>query len=301
MRLVKSILFVTGLLTITCVVRFIIFHNTEKIDFGTLGKINIVAKHKLNPNIAVFGSSVARKGISPVVIEENTGKSTYNIGIDGNSIIQYNGVLKEFISYTEADYIVIAGTFDEFSSRSAFYELSNYVPNLNNDNIANGLKHIDKVLIWKLKYIPFYDLIVLDYAFYNYFFAELLGKQHERHEDEIKGFLPVMRDFSGKTIEGTITAPIDRNVLAIYRDLISEANKKGIKVILVLAPIYSATQEKIINLSEVKQNYKALAKDNIFIDLSSLPMCSDKSMFYDNLHVNVKGAKFISELIAESI
>ena len=76
------------------------------LDFGVksntldqTGKVNLVMKHDMDPNIVIFGSSVSEVGISPHIIEKITNRSCYNFSISGTRFKQYKCLIDEFNEY----------------------------------------------------------------------------------------------------------------------------------------------------------------------------------------------------------
>ncbi|GAA4434237.1 hypothetical protein GCM10023188_24930 [Pontibacter saemangeumensis] len=261
-------------------------------------KIDGVMDHTLDSDIAIFGSSVAYTHFNPSIISSKVNKTCYNFGLDGTPLNEYKGILNEFLSYSTAEVIVLAGTYSELAERTQIYEFKKYEPYLGNENLYNALSDIDSELAWKSRYVPFYNLIQYNKDFYDIlvetkFDFKLLDHNIADAKD-YKGFHPVTIDWSNQKYD-TIKVEISEKTIINYQEILRKANSKGIKVILVLSPIYIQGQRHIVNLNQIKDVYKNLAgEENIFMDFTQSDICNRKELFRNNTHLNAKGANIFS-------
>jgi hypothetical protein len=256
-------------------------------------KITNIMAHKVDAELAVFGSSVAQVHFNPYIISKITGKSSYNFGLDGTPLIQHKGVLKEFLSYSKAEVIVLAVSYLELEKRTQVHKLKNYILHLDNPNVYNALYEIDPGTVWKTKNVPFYD-----YIHFNEEYRKILIKHHkviQTQNRSYKGF----QAFHAKWMEQSWMresrvipyATVDNNVVISYREIIDLASQQGKKVVIVLTPIYREGQNNIINLNEVREVYQNLAENGgYFIDFTKSDICNNRDYFYNYGHLNADGA-----------
>lgn len=272
---------------------------TKYYSGGTVEKIML---HQLDADIAVFGSSVAWVHFDPMVIENVTGASCYNFGINGANFIQYEGLLKEYLEYSESKIIVLAGTSTEFIKRESIYEIDRYYDWFGNENVYTSLASIDPLLAWRSRYIPMYDIITLNKKIYRISLRGLLGQTYSILEREVKGFSPKQRSWKAKEVDGNFLIEVDNEVIKKYQETIIAINRKGKRVVLILAPIYVDGQKSIVNLNEVRKAYQTLAgEENIFLDFTYSEICQNKSFFYNNTHLNAEGAKLFSREFSKKL
>lgn len=289
----SSILFILGLFLFLSIVGGLLTYGGKKSG----GKVNWIMSHSIDAEIPIFGSSVAHVHLNPKIIQNMTGRSCYNLGMFGINLSQYNGVLHEFMTYTQSENIVIVGTFREFESRDKLYAASSFINYIDNKFIYESLKSIDSVQTIKASYVPFYKFILFNRDFYFSAIKSLFISSPMPFDDSNLGFMPMndswqpVKSSNKKGMESLI----DSDVVEIFRNTITLANKKGIKVILVFPPIYIEGQEQMVNLVEIIDVFKNLAgKQNIFLDFTSSNICLEKKYFYNNLHLNSKGADAFS-------
>jgi hypothetical protein len=261
-----------------------------------------VLVQKADADIAVFGSSVAWVHFDPSIIESLTGRSCLNFGLDGAVLQQYNGLLKEFMQYSKGRIIILAGTSNEFTNRESIYEFEKFYSWLDNENIYESLSAIDFDLTWRSRYVPMYSITTFDGDIYEKSLDGFLGKTYTVKNEEHKGFSPKNRPWKSQVNKSDFVVEINRDVVQQYREVISTANKKNKKVILVLAPIYINGQRQIKNLDEVRKIYKKLAGEkNTFLDFTKSQICNDRSYFYNNLHLNAIGADLFTQEFSKKL
>ena len=73
----------------------------KSIKRDVLGKINSIAKHDLDVELSIWGSSTAGANFNAVMLDSSLNLSCYNMGIEGANIDQYSGLLEEYISYSK--------------------------------------------------------------------------------------------------------------------------------------------------------------------------------------------------------
>jgi hypothetical protein len=267
-------------------------------------KIASIIKRKVDPEIAIFGSSVAYLHYNPKVITDITQKTSYNFGLEGTALIQYKGLLNEYLEYSKSEVIILSGTYTEFSNREEIYEFDKYAPYLDRSNIYNALFDIDPALTWKMKYLPFYDFVYFNNEYRKiligqHYVSDFVSNDYNGFESHNFGWME--KDWMSADALPPV-AQISEESLKSYNEVISEATKKGKKVVLVLAPIFIEGQAQIKNLDEVRFAYQSLTGENVhFLDFSRHSISKNKNYFYNYTHLNTKGANKFSEEFSKSL
>ncbi len=253
-------------------------------------KVTALEKHQLDYNIMIFGSSVAYHDLNPDILNQTTGYSTFNMGLDGTFIIQYKALIKEYISYTkQTKCIVIGCDFDNLGRNGLITRPDFYHAYLSNKYVMEALSEIEPSLL-KSKYIPGYDLTLYNRRFYSSIFLHSVNP-------EIKGFLPVAPtpfvSLNIKAFKGLYDSAVYKSV----RDLVQEIAHKGIKVVLLMTPINKDGYKFLQNAEEIKDKYRALVGENIyFVDHSTdTEFVNTKTYFYNFSHLNTTGADLFSK------
>ncbi|WP_125185418.1 hypothetical protein [Botryobacter ruber] len=277
-------------------------HGIKQNRKGEVGKVNGIISHELDADVAVFGSSVALVHFDPAIISNITGLECYNFGLNGTTLPQYHGVLSEYLSYAKADIIVLAGTASELAARNQLYEVYKFRHHLDNELIYNSLYALDPALTWRLKYAPFYSFSIYNKAYYQAALQGLLGKAQTVEEQ--KGFSPEHRTWKAQARlqQGRIPEEIDTASIALYAQKIREINAKGKKAVLVLTPIFVEGQHRMAFLPKLRVIYRQLAgEENYFFDFTRSTICQNPELFYNNTHLNYKGAALFSEEFARQL
>lgn len=271
---------------------------------GTLGKINGVVAHKLDYELTIWGASTAYVNFNPQIIIDSLKISALNMGIDGTSIDQYAGLLKEYLSYTnKSKYLVIAlDIHGGLTKRESFYNMHNWLHNIDNKNIYECLSDIDKSTMLKLKYVPFYSLTQYDKHSFPYFRRSLLNKD-SKYQIPNHGF----KSNGNASIEVTnqstpFKVSIDERPFKKVKEVITNANKKGIKCFIIITPCYDEGLSQITNKTDFISKLKTLETSKIeVLDFSNSYLSKNPSYFKDNTHLNASGADELTRLLIKKI
>ncbi|WP_125047620.1 hypothetical protein [Pontibacter arcticus] len=255
----------------------------------------MIMNHSIDADIPIFGSSVALEHFNPALLTKATGHSAYNFGFEGTKLNQYGGLLEEFNTYSNAEFVVIAGTVNEFSESNFATYKSNYIPFLKNGKIYTFLSNLEPRTFFLLRYVPFYSFTF----FNNNYYKEIFDSNNVKG-DPLKGFYPENNVWEAGDSKSAIKYKIDLESIERFRRVVQKINLKERKVILILAPIYIEGQKQITNLNQIREIYKSLAgAENIFMDFTESNICNRKELFYNNTHLNIAGADLFSKEFSE--
>ncbi len=260
-------------------------------------KFTKIFHHQIDKKIMIFGSSIAYHLFSPDIISTKTNMPTYNMGWDGIFFVQYNALLKEYISYAkECKYMVIACDFENLGKNKLISRPDLFYAYLNNTFVYQSLQEIEPNKVVLAKYLPGYKITLLNKTFYRTVFLPVTPISKD------DGFDPVASDSFQVTVNEPFNARFEDQIYKEFSATIKEITEKGIKVIIVMTPVYKDGYQLILNANEIKNKYKSLTnKDVFFIDYTTDTICLNKNLFYNYAHLNSKGATVFSTMFADSL
>jgi hypothetical protein len=295
----QSLLFCVMLVVILASIEWTVLWGVRKSHYSHYYKVNQIASHKTDPQIACFGSSVGEVSLNTVLLENRTGFSVYNFCLDGTRFRQYNGLIHELNDYSvNCKLVIMAETFFSLSAIDQLTEPDRYIAHLNSDRIYQSLYDIQPGLMWKLRYVPFYKFIVAKQPYYR---ASFLGFKAAEFTDSLKGFTPKYKEWESDLDSlNKNSLPIDIHVdsatIQIYKRTIDALRRKGRKVLIIIPPIQSDGLKLLPGLSAVRNALSSLQGEGVYFrDFSVSDLSLDKRYFYNNSHVNSRGARVFSE------
>ena len=268
---------------------------------------NQVYESESTPDIAIYGSSRAWTHFDPEIIENKTGKTVYNYGLDGHNFwLQY---LRhhELSKYNKQSALIVLSV-DVFSlqKRKDLFNYNQFLP----------------YMLWDrdiFKYTSSYEgFQLIDYAIplYRYY-----GKSRARQSilDEItskgcsqpkrKNGFKAQKKYWSKDFEKALKnkkfyeAELHKPSIALFEKFILECKRNGIQLILVYSPEYYEGQKYMKNRNEIITIFKNFAKlyDLDYMDYSNSSLCSEKKYFYNATHLNKLGATLFSQKFANDL
>lgn len=303
-RIIRASLLIFTTIFTLWITEFILVNTMKNCREETIGKINAVASHNLDVELTIWGASTAYVNFNPNIIIDSLKISSINMGIDGTNIDQYSGLLNEYIDYTtKSDYLIIAlDIHGGLTNRKSFYHLHNWLHHIDNKNISDCLSDIDNELMIKLKYVPFYSLILYDKHSFPYFRRTLLNKKSESQISNY-GFKPnVVASINATTDYSPFETSIDNRSFEKVRKSVIHANKKDIKCFIVITPCYEKGLYQITNRNDFVSKLKTLETEKTkVLDFSDSYISKVPSYFKDNTHLNYNGANELTKMLIEKI
>lgn len=299
----------TGLVILTAL-SFIIDFGVRHSDLEQTGKVNKIMNHDVDPDIMIFGPSVSEVSISPAIIKDKTGLSAFNCSLNGTRFTQYRGLIDEFESYSKDNkYVVLVESYFSFEKTDVLMAAERYLAQIHKDNLYKSLYTIQPDLIWKSRYIPFYKYVAVTHEYYkNSFIGWRRILKRSNPADTLQGWDPVDRSWEVDQDEAMRqTAPfeiaIDSGIVKKYIELITKLKKDGKTVILLLSPPYTKVLNTITDFAPLRKELNVIAKEtgSKFLDFTNSDICSDKTLFYNTNHLNIKGARIFSAMLADSL
>jgi hypothetical protein len=303
------LLFSIGLLVIYFLFDTLVIAGVSKSRKAQLGKVNKICNHDQLPQLAIFGSSVSEVGMNAPLIEDQTKLSVYNFSIDGTRFMQYKGLIDEFITKNNQTKIVLlTETYFSLTQVDVLTALERYLANISNENVYRSLHSIQPELTWKCRYVPAYKYTEVSHIFYM---AALDGWKNffsKPPPDTLLGYTPKFKSWEAgedsllKNMQPFLIET-DTAITAAYKVCIKNLQLKGIQVVIVLPPVYSAVSKKITDFTPLRNSLNKIAKEvNCrFWDFTGSTICDDKSLFYNSNHLNGIGSGVFSAVLSDSI
>ena len=232
---------------------------------AAFGVFNRIVDGQINAAILVTGSSRALTHFDPRIIEHETGRTTYNIGINGSQIDMQVAVFKTYLRHNAKPSLLVHSldSYTFVTSHGGVYFPGQYLPYLNEPDIYDALDRIDPDT-WKAKYLPLYGYAVQDM---NFTWAKGLGALlgWRPAEDRHLGFQPRHAmwtdDFERfkQSSHGAVRFEIEAAGIRQLDELLRLCQAERIPVLLVYSPVYSEMQALETNRGEIFARFGELA------------------------------------------
>lgn len=234
-------------------------------------------------DIIVMGSSRANHHYVPSVIENSTGMTCYNAGLDGNGIILMYGRYKlitnrynpKVILYdVEPFFDIIEYDYDDHHRR--------YLADLKPYFFQPGIKEIFKDVGWTEAVKAHSSLFRYNGIYFSY-----LRNYIKAVPSSDNGYLPLLGSISEepKKMESPVQV-IDSLKLSYIRKIVRDAQSRGIEFVFVTSPKYRADS---VSIQPVKDIADELGVP--FWDYTDAPEFQKMEYFKDPMHLNDEGAK----------
>lgn len=312
MQSIKKVTYflVTGFVLLS-VIQYIINFGVKHCKKDQIGKVNQIMSHQIDPQIICFGSSVGEVGFNSRIISEKLGKSVFNSSIDGTSYIQYKGIIEEFANYSNNnELIVFMESYFTFQNPKQVSSLERYIAHLDNENLYQSLANQQPDLLWKCKYVPFYQFIPVTHVYYkNSMKGWLSFINGKKDMDSLLGYTPVHRTWEVDQDEflkkrKSFIFPLEEEVINTYINDLLTLKKQGKKVVIVLPPVFDGLEKYYsTDFNPLRSKFKMISAQTgfQFLDFTESEVFKSKKYFYNFNHLNSVGADLFSEVLADSL
>lgn len=250
-------------------------------------------------NIFIYGSSRAVHGYNPAVFTDSLRMSCFNSGRENSNILYHNAVLDAMLKIHTPKIIVLDVSARELTWRAAetgkVVLASMILPYVRRDtsfkNIAKQLfpDELRKAEVSKI------------YAYNSLVLPLVVGKRKINKEDNVNGYLPlhgskadaVRPDF---TEENDKTDPFAQKD---FEEFVKTVKSKNIQLYVVQSPLFVKQFNTSVSLDTIRNILKRYNEP--FWDYGFDTTFAKKEYFYDNLHLNNKGATLFTEKLVSDI
>jgi hypothetical protein len=281
----------------------------RRINTSNFGVWNRIVDGKINADIVISGSSRALTHYDPRIIEERTGHTAFNIGLNGSQTDMQLARLKTYLRHNKRPSLLIHN-LDVFSfqtTHGGVYDPGQYVPYLEEPSIFAALAQIDPD-VWKARFLPLYGYAAEDLRF-NWMLGVLGFFGRNPPEDQFLGFKPRYsawtEDFErlkAMNPDG-VRFESEPDGVKQLEELLTLCKEQGIKVVLVYSPEYREMQTLTTNRAQVFARFNALS-DRFGApvwDYSGSLISTRRENFYNSQHLNADGAMAFSMDLAEKL
>lgn len=273
------------------ILRYFYFHETSGLHYRTTYSMD-----STRAQILIIGSSRANHHYVPSVFEDSINKTFYNAGRDGNGTFYQLALLKTiFKRYTPEiiifDYssVFVKGTeeYDQMASLLPYYR---------------SHKEIRPIIELRS---PFEKLKLLSeiYPFNSQLLTISVGNltMNKKRVADDKGYVALNKEwqFPLDSVHSSSFAEIDTVKVNAFKECLTLSKNLGVKVFVVCSPIFQLykTNQQIDMCSEICNEARVP-----FWDYSNDPFfLNNRQLFQDILHLNDKGAKIFSAILANKI
>lgn len=273
-------------------------------DKSWFGKINLVQKEKIDPNILILGSSVAEVGLDPNLISQLTNKTAYNSAIDGTSYTNSDFLSNKFLSYTKNCEQIIIGVSPFTFSEPRIQSIERILAFSSHKNIKKFIFETRPDTYKKLYNIPFYSFILSNHIYYK---NSVIGLKNfltnkEIKADNLNGFKPNYSKYS-KTISFNDKLEISDNAIDKHKNVLQKILQKDIEPIIILMPVHINGKSLFSNFNEYVETVKNIANqlDIKLFDYTNHKIIYSDKFFYNNSHLNFNGSQLITNDIVNKL
>ncbi len=260
---------------------------------GELHTWRDIYKGTIEAEMAIYGLSRAWVQVDPAILKEGVGKETYNFGVNGFPFPMQLYRHQEYFKYNKhPKQIVLCIDWFSFLQRKDLLHQEQFLPYMLFDyEFYDRFKTYEGVSLAKTT-IPFYRYLG-DVDLYK----ELFNESYEYRE---KGYKGIEKEFKESTNLKPFKVDFDKQVLHDFVDFIEVIKKDNIQLTLVVAPLYIEGQSRILNINEHLSVIDSISKHYKLplLDYTQDSLSFDKSLFYNNMHLNKTGAELFSTRLA---
>ncbi len=282
----------------------------RRISTSKFGALNQVVGGRVNADIVVNGSSRALVHYDPRILEQETGLTAFNLGMNATHIDVQLAILRTYLRHNRKPRLVIQNleAFTFVTTRKGeIYDPPLYVPYLDEPELYRTLATIDPV-VRKWRYIPMYGYAIEDLRF-TWVRGLLAWGGIQPWEDYIKGFNPRnlqwTEDFERfkAAVGDGLTYEVEPAGVQALRDLIALCREAGVELLLVYSPEYFEAQGLVRNREEIFAAFRRLTAETgvPLWDFSGSTLARRRDLFYNSQHLNVTGATLFSQELSRRL
>jgi hypothetical protein len=273
-------------------------------------KPSLIASGTIQADILVQGPSMVAYGIDPRVIEEKTGKTAYNLGIDNSVIDEHIALYDLYLKYNKKPSLILMGiTPYGFSKGWGVFHSYLYTPYLQDPDIAALVKREDS------KLYTFRNFPLLRHTLYNTVELQEVreGLQetylHKKFDLSSKGFIREDIEWTGnfdnfkKAHPNGMNIDVDSTVVIRWIEYMRKVKRDGIRLCFYEPPLLREALPYFKNRDQVLKMIDSVchAEGVPFISFHDLPVKIDKPYFYDSMHLKGSSVGWVTGMICDSL
>ena len=301
----KALLFTLFLFCALFAANFIIDSGLKNTGFSNFAEWNDVFNGRAGSDILIQGSSRAWVQVDPKILEKATGKTAYNLGINGYDFSLQNCRFQIYEKYNRSPQTIIQILdLSTLNRRQDLYMFEQFYPYYGEDLVVDTISQFTG-FHWYNYYLP-----LVKYAGqYDYARIGLLEFLHLDHyrSSKYKGYLGQSiawtDDFDNFKINYPqgIQQKTDARNIAQFDQFLAEMQEKKIQVLLVYAPEFYQVDPYLKNKDQIIAIYQSLADKYgfKFYDFSTNYLSREQKYFYNAEHLNKAGSELFTRQLAD--
>jgi hypothetical protein len=265
------------------------------------------------PNVIFLGSSRALNTIDPRVIDSVCGTDSYNLGLDGINITEMRMLMRVCIEVKKTpNAFVVNIDPSSFNVNDPAFEFPDILTYAQKDTVVyHAMAEAQAVYACKWKY-PFYrwqKLAAVNDGFkVGAFFMNDSGLRRTIDSDTslsgplYKGFLPKYSSYR-ETYVDPFRLKFQEKGFELLRDMIRTCREKGIRMILVTAPMLAGYRKTFLNCDEILAKVSLVAgREGIaYFNMIDDSLSKRKDNFFNFVHLNGWAAERYSLELARKL
>lgn len=302
----RYILYTLIAITATYIVREILYIGIRKNKIGEYDKLNTIFLKTSNFENIILGSSRSESHFDPNIIKNETGLSTYNMGMEGEFMPLILGIFKSYLEKNNPPKRVFLNVdVHPYTDKIVVNRFPRFFAYLSKKPLYEALQQTDH-RFWAFKYIPFYSMPFFNDKYFNAAVRGYTGIESEFDKSFIDGYVPIPNklytnvDTADYTPFKSLPIPL---VFSSLDSIINICESKNIKLYFVFTPMYYKGFNAVQNGIELTNKFKSIAqRHNIAcFDYTTDSICYFNTNFADPYHLNKKGAETFSHKFSRDL
>jgi len=284
-----------------------IANNQRKMPRDELGAWNRIFQGEIEASVVIYGASRALVHYDSNLMHRLLGVKVYNLGIDGHNFwLQYFRHLAYLQNNAKPKLIILDLHTNALSRRTNLFnpnQLNPYM--LNNRDVREAIAPYEGygLLDFYVPMLRYYGKLAQLIQSIKIFFG-----QNDYHDDRAQGYLAVDQSWNGgwKSIKDATTPSstvVHPESVELFEKFLKECQALGIKVVLVISPMYFEAQAYTSNRKDLITHFERVGeKYNAgFLDYSNDPISYKEEYFYNPTHLNKQGAERFTAKVSEDL
>ncbi len=288
----RSVLFLLLLAVLSAAADYIFSLYLRKINEPYIASWDDILHRRIDSDFIILGSSRAMGQINPEIMDSVLHTHSYNLGVIGAHV---DLQLVKYDLYRSCNR----------SPESIVFSIDYF-------SLEHSMQYI------RYQFFPFFwDFSVRKAVFpiYTYTKAErFIPLARYGIKDLVRAAKPrsgyLRRGFSDQDsgwrgdFLGHVDFNTEDNVTKAFESFLDQAAAEGVRIALVFPPAVFRAGDDYFTPQEMLDYYEAYAEryDNIHtLDYSRMSISRDSSCFFDNVHLNARGARIFSDTLASDL
>jgi hypothetical protein len=272
---------------------------------GELGVWNDIFQGRAKADILVMGNSRALVNVSPFILRERLGYSTYNLGMDGAdfnlSKMRYQVACKRG---KKPRILILVLGFEDVQQNIAVPFKEQLIPYLEDSIITKSIAR------YQFNYSPMDARVpLLKYRHHLESVWQSIAIQLGKAPQDIR-----LNGYQGRdyTWDETYASPgrtnnpnpkITPDLRQMLERFVEKSKSEGIELIMVIPPEYETVQHYFPHRKKIYCMYEGIARRNRikYLNYADDNIKHKRDLFYTPTHLNKKGAEYFTNMLTADI